>query len=404
MLFEPSRHEPLSGDPWNPDAVHAAIRDIASDAQRARASDGSWPLHPLDEDGDTPRGGFKGLYLGRAGVLWALATLQRAGAIEPPASIDLRAAIDQAEADYRVDPDSGQVVPSYFLGEVGILLARWCLTGDMAAADRLHDAVRSNLDNPTNEALWGAPGTMLAAWHLWRATAQARWRALFLDNVESLWRTWQFDAQAGSWLWTQDLYGRQVQYLGAGHGFAGNVLPLLLGAGLLDEARRVALYERCEATLIATAQRDGDAVNWPPGTWTPRPGAPAMLVQWCHGAPGFVTALAHFPPRRSAAVDALLVDAGRATWQAGPLAKGPGLCHGTAGNGLAFLALHARTGDATWLARAREFAMHALLQRERMQRQYGRGRYTLWTGDLGLALYLQQCLDATPGVPSLDTF
>ena len=404
MLYEPSRHEPLSGDPWNTEAVRAAVREIALDAQHARAGDGSWPLHPLDEEGDMPRGGYKGLYLGRAGVLWSLATLQRAGAIELPASIDLRAAIEQAEADYRADPDSGQVVPSYFLGAVGIQLVRWRLTDDAAMADRLHDAVRSNLDNPTNEALWGASGTMLAAWHLWRATGQARWRVLFLDNVESLWRTWQFDAPSGCWLWTQDMYGSQVQYLGAGHGFAGNVSPLLLGASLLDEARREALYERCEATLVAMARRDGDAVNWPPGTWTARPGAPALLMQWCHGAPGIVTALAHFPPQRSAAVDALLIAAGHAIWQAGPLAKGPGLCHGTAGNGLAFLVLHRRTGDATWLARARAFAMHAVLQRDRALQQYGQGRYTLWTGDLGLALVLQQCLDGTPGVPSLDNF
>ena len=35
--------------------------------------------------------------------------------------------------------------------------------------------------------------------------------------------------------------------------------------------------------------------------------------------------------------------------EAGPLRKGAGLCHGTAGNGCAFLALHARTGDERWL-------------------------------------------------------
>jgi Lanthionine synthetase C-like protein len=133
------------------------------------------------------------------------------------------------------------------------------------------------------------------------------------------------------------------------------------------------------------------------------PGAPKHLMQWCHGAPGIVAALADFPPRQSASMDALLIAAGQAIWQAGPLAKGYGLCHGTAGNGYAFLQLHQRSGDAVWLARARSFAMHALAQRELARQLHGQGRYTLWTGDAGLAVYLWDCLQATAGLPTLDT-
>ena len=43
--------------------------------------------------------------------------------------------------------------------------------------------------------------------------------------------------------------------------------------------------------------------------------------------------------------DALLLDAGRFTWAAGPLTKGSNLCHGTGGNGYAFLKLYRRTND-----------------------------------------------------------
>ena len=32
----------------------------------------------------------------------------------------------------------------------------------------------------------------------------------------------------------------------------------------------------------------------------------------------------------------------------------------------------------------------------------GRGRYSLWTGDLGVALYLAACVDARPAFPVLD--
>jgi len=400
MLFDPDRHEALSGAAW--DAAHAseAVRSIVLDIERHRLADGHWPLHPLDDAGDEPRTGFKSLYLGSAGVLWALWYLQRQGAAS--IATDAVEGICEADAAYQDDPDTGAVVPSYYLGEVGVLLVRWCLTGSAEAADRLHDAICANIPNPTNEALWAAPGTMVAAWHLWQATAQPRWRELFLDNVEQLWLTWLYDDKARCHLWTQDLYGKVVQYLGAGHGWAGNVYPLLKGASLLDADRREVLYERCATMLRATAISEDGAVNWPPGTFAPRPGSPRLLMQWCHGAPGFVTALADFPTQRSPEVDALLIAAGEAIWQAGPLAKGPGVCHGTAGNGHAFLTLYRRTGDPRWLDRARAFAMHAIAQRDRMHRQFGRGRYTLWTGDAGLAVYLWQCLDGRAGLPALD--
>lgn len=47
--------------------------------------------------------------------------------------------------------------------------------------------------------------------------------------------------------------------------------------------------------------------------------------------------------------------------------------------------------------------MHAVEQVERMRSTRGRGRYTLWTGDLGTALYLWSCITATAAVPTLDS-
>ena len=86
----------------------------------------------------------------------------------------------------------------------------------------------------------------------------------------------------------------------------------------------------------------------------------------------------------------------------GPLVKGPGLCHGTAGNGYAFLKLLERTGDELWLERARAFAMHAARQVERTRRAHGRGRYSLWTGDVGAAMFIASCISADPAMPVLD--
>jgi lantibiotic modifying enzyme len=127
-----------------------------------------------------------------------------------------------------------------------------------------------------------------------------------------------------------------------------------------------------------------------------------MLMQWCHGAPGVVTAMVDFPWQRSVEMDTMLLGAGNAVWKAGPLIKGYGLCHGTAGNGYAFLKLYERTSDPIWLERARSFAMHSIEQRVQMRERYGRGRHTLWTGDEGLAVYVWQCIQGVGGLPTLD--
>jgi hypothetical protein len=78
-----------------------------------------------------------------------------------------------------------------------------------------------------------------------------------------------------------------------------------------------------------------------------------------------------------------------------------GLCHGTAGNGLAFLRLFERTADELWLARARSFAMHALAQAEALRRRHGQSWFGLWTGDLGTALYAWQCVEGDSALPTL---
>lgn len=403
MLFEPDRHEPLTDEAWDRERARAAVRTIVADLAASFSPSELWPEHPLDEVGaPPPAGNYKSIYLGAAGALWAMWYLAREGAASLPFGPEDH--IARVHATFLAAPDVGQVVPSYYLGEVGILLVLWRLTRAEAAAERLYAAIEANIANPTNEALWAAPGTMLGALHMLQWTGEPRWRALFLANVEQLWRTWLPSERPPCHLWTQDLYGDVVQYLGAGHGFAGNVYPLLRGRALLPAERRELLLTRCVETLRITARHEGDAANWPPQVGPEPPGREKILMQWCHGAPGIVTALSDFPPDESPEMDALLLAAGRATWQAGPLAKGAGLCHGTAGNGYAFLKLYRRTGDPLWLARARAFAMHAIRQSERMRQEHGRGRYTLWTGDPGVAVYVWHCLIEKADLPALDAF
>lgn len=57
-----------------------------------------------------------------------------------------------------------------------------------------------------------------------------------------------------------------------------------------------------------------------------------------------------------------------------------------------------------WLERARSFAMTAIAQYREARNQLGQGRYSLWTGDIGLAVYLWGCLTAEPRFPTIDVF
>ena len=393
-LYDPARHEALDGAAWNEAVARDAIRAIVAETEAAMDRDVTWPWHPLDVDG-APEPPHRTLYLGAAGILWALWTLRESGFATLGGSPEaLAAGLHDA---YLARPDTGSVVPSYFLGEAGLLLVAFRLTGSTAAADRLAAVAASNHHNPTLEALWGAPGTMVAATHMHAWTREPRWEALWRESAEALWASWSPDEDARS-LWTQDLYGRKRRLLGAGHGFAGNVHALLRGMPWWDDARRGELIARCEATLRATAMRAGDVANWPPDADS----GPKLLVQWCHGAPGMVTGLDGIPPGASQTIDALLVAGGELTWRAGPLSKGPGLCHGTAGNGYAFLKLHRRTGERVWLDRARAFAMHAIAQGNAARAFHGRGRHSLWTGDPGVALYLRGCITGSADWPTLD--
>ncbi|MFQ4140360.1 lanthionine synthetase C family protein [Nodosilinea sp. PGN35] len=400
MLYQPKRHETLAAPPWNESQVRAAIAAIAHDTQHQWSEQAHWPIHPLDRDFPPPVPAYMTLYAGAAGVVWALHYLHLAQAIA--LDLDLPAIVTAIHETYRQAPDTGSVVPSFFLGEVGVALVHWRLCPGVAIAQTIFDQVEANIANPTHEALWAAPGTMLAALGMAQWTGEDRWVDLYRRNVDYLWQQWHYAPAWDCHLWTQDLYGSISQMTGPAHGYAGNLYALLRGADWLSENQRQTLYQRTAQMLLNTAHRQDNLANWYPRVtrnWLLN----RMLVQWCHGAPGMVTSLAQtYPVGRSEPLETLLRQAGELTWQAGPLKKGPNLCHGTAGNGYTFLKLFNRTGDQRWLERSRQFAMHAIGQYQRAKERYGLGRYSLWTGDLGLAVYLWHCITTEADLPSLD--
>ena len=153
MLFDPDRHEPLFEAEWDASRATEALSALVADMQDSLRGDAGWPVHPLDRE-EEPRSGLKSLYFGAAGALWAMWYLQRQKAVK--LRIEPSELIVRTYQSHLAEPDTGQVLPSYLVGEVGILLVLWRLTGAAEPANRLFDSIQENIPNPTNDALWAA--------------------------------------------------------------------------------------------------------------------------------------------------------------------------------------------------------------------------------------------------------
>jgi hypothetical protein len=282
-------------------------------------------------------------------------------------------------------------------GESGILaVLSSCWSNPRAFADELHALVRANRDNPADELMWGAPGTMLAAKALHDATGEERWAEAWCESAAAV-----LGRRDADGLWTQRLHGGVPRALGPIHGAVGNVRVLLDGGELLPAETRALLARETAELLERTAVREAGLASWPDSAGDPLEAADGQVrLQWDVGAPGIVATAFDLLD------EDLLLAGAELTWRAGAHGadKGSGICHGTAGNGYALLKAFARTQDELWLGRARRFAVHALGQAAAARQERGRGRYSLWTGDVGVALFAADCVEARARYPILETW
>jgi hypothetical protein len=394
VLYRREAFEPLTDETWDEGRVREGIREIVADTDAAmRGPRLMWRADDWDRWQATSP--MKNLYVGGAGVLWSLDELRRRGYAET--KLDLADLALRNLELYRARPDQMKIrLPepresSLLCGETGILLVAYRLAASADLADELLARVRANVSNEADEVMWGTPGTLVAARAMLEWTGDERWRAAWDESADAL-----SSRRGDDGLWTQRLYGQTLRSLNPPHGLVGNVQAL---RPLLDAGRRGALERETAAVLERTAVVEDGLANWPPRDRPTLPGPDGQIrVQWCAGGPGIVISAWDY-------LDEELVLAGaELPWQTGPpgLEKGPSICHGTAGNGHAFLRAFARTGDERWLERARSFAVHALEQVRRLRAERGRGRYSLWTGDLGVALYAADCLDGVSVYPFFD--
>ena len=373
MLYEAAHFEQLIDAPWDPGRVGDAIAGIVADADAAFGPAALWPAHEWDA-GDAPLP-LKQLYVGASGVIWALNELRRRGHAET--SLDLPTAalrtLELARSEPDIEPGETHYHPAaLFQGETGPLLVACKLAPNAALADQLQALIRSNHSNPTDDIAWGIPGTLLVALALgWTETARESAAVLRGRRGEDF-------------LWRQD---DDYRGLGTLHGAAGNTLALLRVEP--DET----LAAETAAVLARYAAREDGLANWP-GAPTRKP----ERLQWCTGAPGILAGAWDYLDEE------LVLEGAELIWRAGARddEKGHGLCHGTSGNGFGLLKAFARTGDERWLDRARRFAMHALAQADRIAAANGRRRYSLFTGDVGTALFAAACLEGDPRFPIID--
>ena len=349
-MIVPGRHRALANDAWSELAARTAIDEIVSDALAQFHPDTFWPGHPSDDGvGD----GNPSFYFGAAGVIWALDYLHRIGATRVAQDFRpvLPKLVERTRAYFESHSPQGYAKHgSLLFGDMGAALVAMRLAPTPSLADLVHTRAEANTGLPIRELMWGMPGSMVAAIHMAEMTHEARWRALFEIQAARLLAELE-DTPVGA-LWTQDLYGAKDHWLGPVHGFAGNVIPLLCGWDWLTPAQQTQVAAFVPKTLAANAWRSDAGATW--GAKSKRE-QPPMLCQHCHGAPGMVTTFAG-ALFATPEFDALLLDAGQFSWLAGPLTKGSNLCHGTGGNGYAFLKLYRRTKDPIWLDRARQFA------------------------------------------------
>lgn len=400
MLFTPARHEPLAGQRFSEAAARDAIARIATRAERELdAVDGLWPRDPADVQ-SPGEGRASCLYWGAAGVAWALGELAAEGYIALP-SFD-RAFVDALEARLLNDPDDPDFgEDGVWFGAAGVLAVAEHSWPDAARRDRLFELISASMVSRALEPMVGHPGYMALAAQLHMRTGEERWEALWTAGAKRLLEEWRHDDVLRAWLWTQRLGRHEARYLGAAHGLVGNVHVLRRGGALLPTEQRHDVECRAVETLSRLAVVEDGRANWPPRADGGLIANERIRVQWCHGAAGVLTAMWDAAPSDEDWGE-LLSAAGRLVWEAGPLRDAAGLCHGTAGNAYALLALWRRTDEEQWLERARDFAQHAAAQVEERAARLGYGRHSLFTGDEGVAMCLASCLAGDERLPIAD--
>ncbi|KAG7197174.1 hypothetical protein KM043_007255 [Ampulex compressa] len=202
----------------------------------------------------------------------------------------------------------------------------------------------------------------------------------------------------------------ETEYLGAAHGLCAILQVLIQVPGFLDGDADAEKAVRTSVDYLLSLQTQTG--NFPcaldevdlTGRCLRR--EEDELVHWCHGAPGviYLMAAAYIRWKDERYLDSCL-RAGELVWLKGLLKKGPGICHGIAGNGYVFLLLYRLTSDKLHLYRAVKFAEFMNSSQFLKEARTPDQPYSLYEGLAGTACYLADLIEPEKAAfPFQDVF
>lgn len=258
---------------------------------------------------------YRGLFSGPTSIAYFFLILSKYTDLE----IENRRPADWCKAylqlgQDRVPPstDTGCGISNEYLAYNAV---KACLYQDEGYANRVLHALRGlRTDQTECEWLYGRAGA------LYILRVIRRWLPQLAEAVNRVIRSLIEEMLLQQpWFW----HGKQ--YLGAVHGEIGIVTQIVLS----DPS----YAPRLERKLVELLRLQDAQGNWPSSR-----GRDAHLVQFCHGAPGFVVSLLavrpYFPTLHSQ-IDTAISLGRRLIWEKGLLTKEPDICHGITGNALA---------------------------------------------------------------------
>ncbi|XP_029162376.1 lanC-like protein 3 homolog [Nylanderia fulva] len=189
-----------------------------------------------------------------------------------------------------------------------------------------------------------------------------------------------------------------TEYLGAAHGLCAILQILIQVPSFLDDNEDINNTTRtCVDYFLSLQMTSG---NFPCATdeidYSGRSvrDSNSELVHWCHGAPGaiYLMAAAYLRWKDQRYLNSCVL-AGDLVWRKGLLKKGPGICHGVAGNGYVFLLLYRLTGNELHLYRAAKFADFMNSPQFQSDARTPDSPYSLYEGIAGTACFLSDLIE-----------
>lgn len=216
---------------------------------------------------------------------------------------------------------------------------------------KMKDPVLSRSSDMPDELLYGRAGYLFALLFAQKHMGEACIEKSVIKNVaETILISGQELSKAEGHPCPLMYKWHDKHYLGAAHGLSGILYMLMQTQDYISPHYFEKLVRPTVDYMITLSFASG---NFPSSLGN----TSDKLVHWCHGAPGFIHTLllAHKVFGGEKYLMAA-VDCAEVIWKRGILKKGYGICHGTAGNGYAFLAIYQVTKDRKYLYRAQKFA------------------------------------------------